>query len=370
MLQVKVFQSITEIDKDAIDSISDDPFFTFGWFRTLETLKYRGITPIYLAVYSENNIVGFAPFFIESIEHTSNNLISKFMNLVIRIAFHQNHVLSSLSPFCARSKILFSNDQEKKVVLDLITKRIDAICKKKKILISQFSYVSEFDKVLIDNIQNYGYQKYPGITTFYLDVKWTSFEDYIKEMKQKNRESLRRQIRKCKENGVTIELSEMGNLTKELSDLTANLFLKYRKKEQNFFDSSFFDMLNTYAEEKIRLFIAKKNGEVIGFSLLLLHRDVIDGFLSGFNYDIQTKTDFTYFNLCYYVPIKWAIENGLKKIYAGGTTKKVKLDRLFKPEETYFLIKYHNRLLSTLDGIIMQNPLLTYFKSLLLKLSL
>jgi hypothetical protein len=349
-MEVKVFRSIDDIGKGAIDSISDDPFFTFGWFRTLETQQTNDMSPIYLAVYNESKVVGVVPLFIELIEQNSNDLLSKFLNLGNRIGFCQNRVLNCYSPFCFRSKILLSHSQEEKLVLDLLSEKIDAICKEQKILISKFSCVSEFDKVLIENLQNHGYRKNLGITTFYLDVQWNSFQDYLKSLKLNVRKNVRREIRKCKENGVKIEESELEDLTIKLSELYTNLSLKYDKNAKKIFDHNFFGMLNTYAKEKTKLFIAKKNGEVVGFCLLLRQRDVLDGFMAGFNYSIQTKTDFIYFNLCYYAPIKWAIENDVKKIYYRGMAEKVKRDRLCKPEKTYRFIKYHNKLLRTLTG--------------------
>ena len=38
-LETRVFKTVDEIGKDAIDSLVDDGFFTYGWFKTLETSK-------------------------------------------------------------------------------------------------------------------------------------------------------------------------------------------------------------------------------------------------------------------------------------------------------------------------------------------
>jgi predicted N-acyltransferase len=250
-----------------------------------------------------------------------------------------------------------------------LSKEIDSICKKEKILKSQFAFVSEFDKLLSMNIQNYGYQKIPGITTLYLDVQWASFEEYLQSLKHKTRSTVRREIKKCKENGVTIEESELEDLTTKLPDLYANLSLKYNKNAKRIFDSYFFSMLNMYAKEKTKLFIAKKNGEIVGFSLSLQQGDALDVFLAGFNYCTQTKTDFSYFNLAYYTPIKWGIENGVKKIFYRLTMEKIKLDRGCKPEKTYCFVKYHNRILRVTYSNLVKNPVFNYLRSRLGKLS-
>jgi predicted N-acyltransferase len=341
---------VDDVGKESIDSIADDPFFTYGWFKTLETQRTYEVSPIYLAVYSESKVVGFVPLFIELIEPNSKDLFSVLLNLGHRIGFCQNRVLTCYSPLCFRSKILLSHGQEEKRILKLVSKKIDAICREQKILVSSFSFVSEFDRLLIENMQNYGYRKRLGVTEFYLDVQWSSFGEYLKSLKHKTREHVRREIRKCRESGVIIEESELVDLTAKLSELYTNLSLKYGKQAKKVYDSYFFSMLNMYAGEKTKLFIAKKNGEVIGFSLSLRHRDVLDVMMVGFDYAMRTNTDFSYFNLCYYAPINYAIESGVKKIYYRFLEDKIKLDRGCRLERTFGLVKYHNKLLRGLIG--------------------
>jgi len=112
---------------------------------------------------------------------------------------------------------------------------------------------------------------------------------------------------------------------------------------------------------KTKLFIAKKNNEVVGFSLLLRHADVLDCWCCGFKYDFQSKTDFTYFNLCYYAPIKWAIEEGVKKMYFRRKAEKLKLKRGCKPEKTYSFVKCHDELLGPLINNAVKTPVYSYF---------
>ena len=76
---------------------------------------------------------------------------------------------------------------------------------------------------------------------------------------------------------------------------------------------------------KVRLFVARKNDEIIGFSLSLQHKDVLDIYMYGSDYAAQTNTFFTYFNLVYYKPIQLAIDEKIKKIYFRYLSKKVKV---------------------------------------------
>lgn len=356
---VKVFQSIDDIGKSAVDSIADDPFFTYGWFKTLENQTNK-VSPIYIAIYEDNRIVCIAPFFIESIEQDALGLFSKLLNLF----FPQNKALTCYSPRCYRSKVLFSNNQKEKTILYLLNKKIDEICKKQKIIKSHFPYISEYDKLLLENLEKYGYQKMLGVTTLYLKIKWSTFDEYIESLKYKTRKKIKREIRKFKENGILIEEVELQDLATKLSDLYENLNYKYHKDNYKgrVFDTQFFNSLYKYAKENTKIFIAKKDNEIIGFSLLLKKGDTLDVPMVGFNYDAQTKTDFSYFNLAYYTPIQWAIENKIEKIYYRYTMEKIKLDRGCTPEKTYYFVKYHNNFIRIIHDNTVNNPIFNYLR--------
>ena len=190
--EVKVFHSVDKIGRDSINSISNDGFFTYEWFKTLETQQSFPISPIYLAVYDEGKMVAFAPCFIDLHDEFFSygprvryavHYLKKILNLGQRVGFCQNHVLICYSPFCFRSKILLGKNSEEKMLLSLLSAKIDEICKKQRILFSSFLFVSEFDGLLKENLQNLGYLKSPGITTLNLDVQWSNFEDYLKSLK-------------------------------------------------------------------------------------------------------------------------------------------------------------------------------------------
>ncbi len=374
-LECKVFRSVDAIGRDSINSLSEDGFFTYEWFKTLETQQSFHISPFYLAVFEEDKVIAVAPCFVELSYFFQYGpqvryimpLLQKLLVIGHQRGYCQNNVLVCYSPFCSRSKVLLTENPEKKNILNLLAKEIDTICKKERILFSSFLFVSEFDRLLMDNLQNLNYLKSPGVTSLYLDIQWSSFEDYLKSLKNKTRENIRREIKKFKENGVTIEEQELEDHSENIAELTSNLISKYDKNVKPIFNNSFFNTLSGQAKNKTKLFIAKKNNEVIGFSLLLRQGNILDGWLTGFKYEAQSKTDFTYFNLCYYVPIQWAIEEKIKKIYYRSKAEKVKYDRGCKPEKTYSFVKCHDQLLGPLINNAVKTPLYAHLSQRLSK---
>ena len=84
------------------------------------------------------------------------------------------------------------------------------------------------------------------------------------------------------------------------------------------------------------------NGKPNAKSVCFEKGDSLDVSHCGFDYKELGNTDFAYFNLCYYTPIKHAINQHLKKIYFRIAAEKVKKKRGCNAEETLCYVKSYN----------------------------
>ena len=348
---LRVFRSIDAIDKDQIDSISNDSFFTYGWFKTLEEQKDFEISPFYVAAYKQDNLVAFVPCFIDLFDHFfyyGPYVIFPFMKRLLKIGnklgLWQKHVLLCYSPFCFRSKVLVAEDSRDPLLFGLIIKKINEICRKERILFSSFLFVSQFDNLLAAALQKSRYSKFFRLNTLYLDVPWSSFEVYLVGCKYETRKDIRREIKKFSQSGLIVENnSNIEDLSERLSLLHANLSQKYNSHMTPRYGPSFFESLNKFAGDKIRLFTAKKGSTIVAYCLALKQKQTLDCYLFGSDYSFRTNTDFAYFNLAYYEPIKWSIQEGIKRIFFRFAAENVKLRIGCKKEKIYSNVKCHNR---------------------------
>jgi predicted N-acyltransferase len=356
---MKVFRTIEDIEREAIDSLVDDGFFTYGWFKTLETTKHINLNPFYLTAFSNDKLVAFAPCFLDVNDQffrfipRGGLLMKRLLEIRKRLHLGQDHVLLCYSPYCYRTKIFLDKNLYKKLLIKKLSKEINSICKKEKILFSSFLFISQFDQNSSIHLGNTGYHKFPRKTrSYYLPVHWRSFEEYVNSLNYSARKKVKREIRKLGENGITIEnLTEFRDLSTILSRLSSNLLSKYRMEITNYYSPSFYESLNDcFAKGNAKVFIAKRQNKILGFSLLLRQGKTVDCVRCGFDYKLQEKNDFTYFSLAYYNPIRWAIQEGIKKIYYRYTNDKVKIRRGCKPEQSYTFIKCHNRHINSLIG--------------------
>jgi len=50
VIDTKVLKTIDSIGREALDSLVNDGFFTYGWFKTLETSKLFNLNPFYVTI--------------------------------------------------------------------------------------------------------------------------------------------------------------------------------------------------------------------------------------------------------------------------------------------------------------------------------
>jgi predicted N-acyltransferase len=359
---IQILKSIDKIGKIAVDSIADDGFFTYGYFKTVEATLPSNIVPFYFSVSSdEDEINAVAPCFLEAYSDklASNAIIRKVLAIGDKTGFFPDRLLNCYSPNSLHSKILTRADSNDKNSLDAVLNGIDVHCKKERISFSCFQYVSEFDKPLIDRLENFGYIKLSVLKTLYLDVQWGSFEDYLKEFERIARRNIKREITRCGENGVTIlEEDNFGKISEKFSDLQTNLFSKYNNGAKSPYSAAFIEMLSENSNANAKVFTAWKDGKLMGFSLSLLHHDMLDVYFCGFDYENHEKNDYAYFNLVYYEPIKLAIKLGLKRIHFRIGAETAKLRRGCKEENTYLFIKCQNTLFRPLFNFTSRKKML------------
>jgi predicted N-acyltransferase len=350
---------VDDVGKTSLDSLSNDGLFTYGWLKTVETSSSFNLDPYYVTVWEKNRLVAFAPCFLNLADDFSSYagptvlpLMKKLLSFGGSVGLWQSHRLVCYSPMCYRTRVLVEKGIDETSILRLVSGEVDFLCRRERILFSSFLYVSEHDRFLTSSLEGLGYQKYPYDDVLYLDINWTTFDEYLGSLRHHVSNNIRREIRKCLESGIEIELvSEFGDLAETLSTFRGNLIWK-RSRVTNPFDVVFYKRLTEFASDKVRLFVARKNGHIVGFCCCFQQGDTLDVNHCGFNYQVLGRNDFAYFNLAYYTPIKWAIENHIKKMYYARELPDLKKRRGLKPEKVYSFVKCQNRVLSVYTALL------------------
>jgi predicted N-acyltransferase len=147
------------------------------------------------------------------------------------------------------------------------------------------------------------------------------FADYLKPFKSSQRRNIRREIRQMDRQGITIRPLTGSELSRDMAMLMFRYYLKtnaqYGPWAARYLNADFFDKIFKHLRHRLLLMAAYhvSNGTTpIALSMLLRKGNHLIGRYWGSAEQIKDL----HFNMCFYAPIRWAIENGIQTIDPGA----------------------------------------------------
>ena len=145
---------------------------------------------------------------------------------------------------------------------------------------------------------------------------YSSFEDYLKALKRKRRQQVRKECREVEALPLSIHQFWGRDIQEEhlaaMMGFYRNTFSRYFSFP--YLNSDFFFEIRQTMPENLLLTLAKNNGDWVAGSLNFFKGKNLYGRYWGAAKDFP----FLHFDLCYYQNIKFAIEQGLEKFEAGA----------------------------------------------------
>ncbi len=144
----------------------------------------------------------------------------------------------------------------------------------------------------------------------------SSFEDWLRLFKSKDRKKMRAERRKAHTGVDRIECVEGIDLTTEQISMIWNCYRDTisRKWGQPYMQKGFFEALKGSLAPLVRVFFAYKNEQIVASSLCFTRGNHLYGRYWGATENI----DSLHFELCYHQPIEYCIQRGLTKFEAGA----------------------------------------------------
>jgi len=364
MIQIRIHRSIREIDKTVWDALASQLsiYFDYDWLASNEQGLFN--SAYYTCAYTtQNDLVAAAPAYVISDSDTCyfpynikeiltapatlNEIVTTLcpvwlrgigesvLSIATRLALRILKVrffpmLICTTPYGYVSSFVGAEGMANQVdVTKAILEAMDSICEAKQIPSLAFLYLPE-SQFLSTDLAQWGFQRISLYPDCFLDLEWESFDQYVKSFRSKQRRNIRTEIKRFHSKGLQIQFYESFDLNTwidELIRLEINVAAKY---DHSVLDSEVFrqwykqvigNMLG-----QARLFVAYKESQPVGFTLLLQKGNTYYVKLYGLDYD-QADQSFAYFNLVFYAPIQQAIAQGITRIYFGPGGYEAKLKR-------------------------------------------
>jgi len=159
---------------------------------------------------------------------------------------------------------------------------------------------------------------------------WLRFDDYLAAMRSRHRKQVRRERREAAGHDLTFAMKSGVDLCEEEWHALWRFYLSTisRKWSTPYLNQRFFKALRETISDRIAASFAYRAGKPVAGSLFFTRGDGLYGRYWG----SVEPLEFLHFELCYYLPIEWALENGITRFETGAQGEH-KIKRGFLPEE-------------------------------------
>jgi len=348
MFTIEIHKNISDIEQEHWDALVDDHVFaSYGWLKTVEETFIGHIEPHYLVAGDSNRLVGGTVCYTFTATDTvftlDDHLFGRLKRFASRLGFSFmptllcGPVLSSGKHFLICREL---TEKKKKLLLEELIKALEQKAMDTRLSLS-FLNVLDSEPELMRLLVEKGYIAATLLPMNYLDIKWTSFAEYLNYLKIFSRhikKSIKREMNKNTRENVQIqELEDVEKCEQRLHELVTDNYYKYNRKPF-MFDKTFFRRTKKNLGDEVTHYVAVKNDMIIAVCTHLKRNGTMYVPFIGVDHK-AAGNDFTYFYLAYYRPIMDAIESKLTRMYCGYQMYEAKARRGCITCNTYLYYK-------------------------------
>ncbi|MGB3560572.1 MAG: GNAT family N-acetyltransferase [Geitlerinemataceae cyanobacterium] len=351
---------IDEIPQTAWDALAKPlatPFFEWDWLHDIETsgstTAKTGWLPNHLTVWRDRSLVAAAPLYLKGHSYGEFVFDHQFAELAHRLGVEYYPKLLGMSPFTPAEgyRFLIAPGEDEEKLTELMIWEIDRYCDRHRISGCHFLYV---DPHWQPRLERHGFTPWLHHSYIWQNQGFNTFDDYLGGFNANQRRNIKRERKAVGKAGLRLQTltgdeipQSMFSLMYKFYESTCDKFGWWGSK---YLTKSFFEKLYHNYRHRV-VFVAaydeQDDRHPTGMSFCLTKGDRLYGRYWGSFQDI----DCLHFDVCYYSPIEWGIDNGIKLFDpgAGGRHKKRRgfpaspnysLHRFYHPRLTQILVPY------------------------------
>lgn len=305
------------------------PFYRWDWLEALERsgsiVPRQGWQPLHLALWREDRLVAVAPLYLKGHSYGEFVFDQSLAQLADQLQLTYYPKLVGMSPLSPVIGYRFhtAEGEDPGALTALMLQLIDQFCRRQKILSCNFLYVDPSWQPLAEAA---------GCATWlHQQSQWTnpgysSFDDYLQDFNANQRRNIRRERQAVAAAGLQVTPlvgSEIpAGLVLRMHDFYAQHCARWGPWGSKYLTEAFFEQAAESLADHLVLFSAHRGdpGDPVAMSLCAHKATDLWGRYWGSDEEVENL----HFEVCYYAPIAWAIERGMRRFDpgAGGSHKR------------------------------------------------
>ena len=176
---------------------------------------------------------------------------------------------------------------------------------------------------LLRLFKRHRYRRVDGLPNTYLDIAWSSPDEYLASMRSYYRSKLLKHLRRCREAGIRHEnTGDFGSLAPELCRQWRVVHEAADEFQREVLTERFYREFGSALPCRAMALLLYRGEQIVGHALLLLDGDLLRWLYFGRS---EARNDSLYIYVAYQV-VETAIRLGVRRVEMGLTTYPVKQD--------------------------------------------
>ena len=335
-LEIKVIDSLAEIEPGEWNALSrNDPFLQHGFFHGLEKtgcLQPQGWYQQHLVALEKGTLVGALPLFVRDNSYGEFVFDWSWADAYERAGGRYYPKLVTAVPFSPVMGQRLLLDETHPAALDITNNLVKAArdaCDNSGFSSWHCLFPLESEMA---TLENEGLLTRLGCQYHWFNDDYRDFDDFLSRLTSKKRKQIRRERRKIKESGLSIQVLEGQEISTDHWAIFYEFYCSTFKKKwgEPRFTEDFFQQLQTNLPDTAVLLLASNKDNIVAGAFALRGGDT----LYGRHWGCAAQYDNLHFELCYYRTIEFCIEKKLRRLDAGAQGEH-KIARGFVPVKTW-----------------------------------
>ena len=341
---------IKEIPREAWNALAEPlatPLLEWDWLHLMESsgsmVAQTGWQPSHLTVWADGNLIAAAPLYIKA--HSRGEFVfdHAWADLAERIGIRYYPKLVGMSPATPITgyRFLIAPQENPTHLTAIMLKAIDQFCRQHNLAGSSFLFV---DPQWRKTLENQPYNCWHHQSFNWVNPGYRSFEDYLAVFNSNQRRNIKRERRAIDNQGLTVQAYQGDAIPDHFFPLMYRLYARTNDQfgiwSCKYLTPEFFTGLADQFRHRLLImaaFESPDSSSPLAMSLLLYKGKQLLGRYWG----CLQQFNALHFNLCYYHPIEWAIENGIA-LFDPGAGSQHKIRRGFLAVPNYSMHRFYD----------------------------
>jgi uncharacterized protein len=339
---------IAEIPQSEWDALAlplPTPFMEWTWLHNMEssgsTTARTGWLPNHLTVWRDRQLVAVAPLYVKGHSYGEFVFDHQWADLATRLGIEYYPKLMGMSPFTPAEgyRFLIAPGEDEAELTAIMVGAIDQFCQRNQISGCHFLYVDPAWRLLMEQ---QGFNSWLHHSFIWQNQGYQNFDDYLTAFNANQRRNIKRERKAVEQAGLQFKIWTGATISPALCTTMYNFYSdtcdKFGWWGSKYLTKQFFEQLCPDYADRVVLFAAYGADETcpVGMSFCLTKGDRLYGRYWG----SLAEIDSLHFDACYYTPIAWGIDHGIK-LFDPGAGGRHKKRRGFPASPNYSLHRFY-----------------------------